>query len=290
MKIKISPEIQEVLDRHRNNQPRPNRHDAISLEDFRAYMPMHNYVFTPTRELWPAASVNARIPPKRIGTDENNKPIFMAASTWLDKNQPVEQMTWAPGEPMLIEDRLISEGGWIERKGPRIEPGSAVAAGPWLDHVHKVYPNDTDHIVKWFAHRKQRPQDKINHAILFGGLQGIGKDTLIEPVKRAVGPWNFAEVSPHILLGRFNGYLKSVILRVNEARDLGDINRFTLCDHMKAITAAPPDVLRVDEKFLREYNVPKLLRCPYHDKPYGRHIPARRRPQALCRLVRPDQG
>ena len=39
----------------------------------------------------------------------------MAASAWLDRNQPVEQMTWAPGEPMLIRDRLISEGGWIER-------------------------------------------------------------------------------------------------------------------------------------------------------------------------------
>ena len=40
--------------------------------------------------------------------------------------------------------------------------------------------------------------------------QGIGKDTLLEPVKQAVGPWNFAEVSPVQLLGRFNGFLKSV--------------------------------------------------------------------------------
>ena len=26
-----------------------------------------------------------------------------------------------------------------------------------------------------------------------GGAQGIGKDTLLEPAKHAVGPWNFAE-------------------------------------------------------------------------------------------------
>src|SRR5262249_33958606 len=89
-------------------------------------------------------------------------------------------------------------------------------------------------------------------------LQGIGKDTLIEPVKCTVGPWNVAEVSPQHLLGNFNGYVKSVILRISEARDLGDINRFSLYDHMKTLTVAPPDVLRVNEKHLRESNVPNF--------------------------------
>jgi hypothetical protein len=39
-------------------------------------------------------------------------------------------------------------------------------------------------------------QEKINHALILGGNQGVGKDTLLEPVKRAVGAWNFLEVSP----------------------------------------------------------------------------------------------
>jgi hypothetical protein len=102
----------------------------------------------------------------------------------------------------------------------------------------------------------QRPQEKINHALVFGSKkQGTGKDTLLEPVKRAIGPWNFQEVSPQQVLGRFNGFLKRVILRVNEARDLGDVNRYQFYDHMKAYTAAPPDVLRVDEKNLREHSI-----------------------------------
>jgi hypothetical protein len=49
--------------------------------------------------------------------------------------------------------------------------------------------------------------------------------------------------------------VKSVILRVNEARDLGEVNRFSFYDHTKIYTAAPPDVLRVDEKHLREHYV-----------------------------------
>jgi hypothetical protein len=230
-------------------------HAGVCLNDFYAYMPMHSYIYAPTREMWPASSVNARVPPPAKG---------IKASLWLDQRRPVEQMTWAPGSPMLISNRLISEGGWIERNGvtcfnlyrpPTIKPGNAAKANPWLDHLSKVFGDDADHLLKWLAHRVQRPADKINHALVLGGAQGIGKDTLLEPVKRAIGPWNFHEVSPQHMLGRFNGFLKSVILRVSEARDLGEIDRFQFYDHSKSYIAAPPDVLRVDEKHIREHAV-----------------------------------
>jgi len=121
--------------------------------------------------------------------------------------------------------------------------------------ARKVFGEEATHLIRYLAHRVQRPQEKINHALVLGGLQGIGKDTLLEPVKRAIGPWNFHEVSPQHMLGRFNGFLKSVILRISEARDLGDADRFKFYDHSKAYLAAPPDVLRVDEKNLREYSI-----------------------------------
>jgi len=57
------------------------------------------------------------------------------------------------------------------------------------------------------------------------------------------------------MLGRFNGFLRSVILRISEARDLGEVNRFAFYEHLKVVTAAPPDVLRVDEKNLREHYI-----------------------------------
>ena len=231
---------------------------GVTLEDFWAHMPSHSYIFAPTREFWPAASVNSRVPSVEVDGER------VKAAAWLDRNQAVEQMTWAPGKTMVMEDCLISDGGWIERAGcrtfnlyrPPIQTaGDAGQAGKWVEHVRRIYPDDADHILSWLAHRVQRPQDKINHAIVLGGSQGIGKDTLLEPVKHAIGPWNFSEVSPQQMLGRFNGFVKSVILRVSEARDLGDVDRFAFYDHMKAYTAAPPDVLRVDEKHLREYSV-----------------------------------
>jgi hypothetical protein len=232
---------------------------GVRLADFYAFMPSHNYIFQPSGETWPSSSVNSRIAPVQVG-DERRIP----ANQWLDQHRAVEQMTWAPGEPKVIRDRLISDGGWIGRpgcnvfnlyRGPSPTPGDSRKAGPWLDHVESVYPTDADHLIKWLAHRVQRPNEKINHALFMGGAQGIGKDTILEPVKAAIGPWNFAEIAPHQLLGRFNGFAKSIILRVSEACDLGDVDRFAFYDHTKTYTASPPDVLRVDEKNLREYYV-----------------------------------
>src|SRR5262249_27880648 len=91
--------------------------EAVSLDDFYAYMPQHTYIFVPIREIWVAAGVNARIAPLDDGVDEKGEPKIIKATTWLDRNKPVEQMTWAPGEPMLIRDRLIAGGGWFERPG-----------------------------------------------------------------------------------------------------------------------------------------------------------------------------
>ena len=248
-------------------KPPPALDGRVTLDDFFAYMLQANYIFAPSGELWPGSSVDARIAPISNGLNKKGEPVWIPASVWLAENRPVEQLTWAPGEQTLISDRLIVVGGWIARlgarvfnlyRGPTLMPGDPSKADPWLAHVRKVYPNDVDRIVKWLAHRKQRPHEKINHALVLGGLQGIGKDSLLEPVVRAVGPWNVAEVSPQQLLGRFNGFLKSVILRVSEARDLGEVNRFSFYDHLKAMTAAPPDVLRIDEKHLREYYIPNV--------------------------------
>jgi hypothetical protein len=249
--------------------------EGVSRKDFFAYMVDHKYIYAPTGDLWPVSSVNARIPPIPL-VDSSGTPVLykkgkqkgeqvvLTAAEWLDRHKPVEQMTWAPGKPMIIFDRLVSEGGWIDRRRvavfnryrpPLIVPGNAAEAQMWLDHIDKVYPDDAEHIIRWLAHRRQRPHEKINHALVLGGAQGIGKDTLLEGPRRAVGPWNFDEVSPQQLMGRFNGFLKSVILRVNEARDLGEVNRYAFYDHLKAYLASPPETLRCDEKNTKEYRI-----------------------------------
>jgi hypothetical protein len=229
-----------------------------TVQDFVAYRPGGSFIFIPTRDMWPANSVNASVCPVDVGAD---KPI--SAAQWIAAYRAVEQMTWAPGEPLEIKDKLIADGGWIVRPGCTVfnlyrPPIIIPQTGPvdlWLDHIRGLYGDEAEHIICWLAHRVQRPQEKINHAIVLGGAQGIGKDSFLEPVKHAIGPWNFAEVSPRQMMGRFNTFLRSIILRVSEARDLGDVDRYAFYDHMKTYTAAPPDVLRVDQKHVNEYSV-----------------------------------
>jgi hypothetical protein len=250
--------------------PQTDDDRPVSIEDFCRYLIQPNaYFFIPCRELWPGTSVNARLPriplltksgqPRR---DKNGKPISIAATKWIDENRRVEQTTWHPGLPMFIADRLAVAGGWIEKRGavsfnlyraPRIVPGDGSKATPWLDHVHKIYPDAAEHIIRWLAHHRQHPGDKVNHALVLGGDQGIGKDSMLQPIKHAVGPWNFYEISPGHLLGQFNSFARAVILRINEGRDLGNIDRFKFYDHTKIYTATPPDVLRINEKNLKEY-------------------------------------
>jgi hypothetical protein len=274
----------------------PDTGAGVNLRDFYAYMPQHNYLFAPSREPWPAISVDARIPPVAVLDPEGNpllhkkgkhkdEPVEIAASEWLDKHQPVEQLIWAPGEDMVIRGRLVSEGGWVKRRRvsvfnlylpPQLPHGDPEKADPWVEHGKKIYPEEHEHIFRWLAHRVQHPAAKINHALVLGGEQGIGKDTLLEPVKRTIGPWNFREASPSQVMGRFNGFLKAVILRISEARDLGETDRYKFYDHMKAYTAAPPDVLRCDEKNLREHAIINCCGVIYttNYKAEGLYLPA----------------
>jgi hypothetical protein len=116
-----------------------------TLADFRAYAPARVCIYMPCKELWPNASVDARLPPQPLldetGTPVRNakgKVIMISASKWLEQNQSVEQMTWAPGLPELIEGRLVVDGGWIDQpkatclniyRPPRITLGDANQAG-----------------------------------------------------------------------------------------------------------------------------------------------------------------
>jgi hypothetical protein len=229
-----------------------------SLDEFRAFLPEHKYIYIPTRELWPGASVDSIIPSMDSG---------LKATMWLKQNRAVEQMTWAPGEEMLIKDRLVAEGGWFAKPGATcfnnyrrptiVQHGDARKAKLWLDHVHKVFnDDDAEHCIKWFAHRVQRPGEKINHILVLGSDDhGIGKDAMMVPVSEAIGPWNYDCINPKQAMGDFNPFFKRVMLVICEAKDLGDVNRYQFYDHLKGYAATPPDVIKINEKHVSQYNI-----------------------------------
>jgi hypothetical protein len=241
-----------------------DKHD-LTVDDFYAFPPKNAFIFAPAGEFWPRDAVDLRTKFVFIGKDDKGEDVLMPASVWLDRKKTVEQITWAPGEPQAIAHRLISEGGWSKQQGchvfnlyrpPQRKAGDRRKASPWLRHlIHTYGKEQARHIIGFLAHRIQRPQEKINHGLVLAGEQGIGKDTLLEPVKYGVGPWNFKDITPKPLLGRFNPFVKAVVLRISEARDLGEVSRYDFYEHTKVYLAAPPDVLMCDEKNIREHPI-----------------------------------
>jgi hypothetical protein len=70
------------------------------LLEFYAHMPSHQYLFAATRELWPGASVNGRVP--WVKCTVNGKPRTVSPTRWLDKRRAVVQLAWHPAEPQII--------------------------------------------------------------------------------------------------------------------------------------------------------------------------------------------
>ena len=233
---------------------------ASTIDDFRAYnadTQLHLHAVPRIlaglkRQRAPAAHAGAH--QERPAEAQERQARHHPRQQWLDQNQPVEQMTWCPGLPMLIRDRLVVDGGWIERKGvtcfnlyrpPRIELGDATKPGPGSTTcARSSCPGDAAHIINWLAHRVQQPQREDQPCSGAGRSAGSARTRVGSRSKHAVGPWNFHEVSPGTLLGRFNGFAKSVILRVNEARDLGDVERSTALASTITPKSTPPPARR----------------------------------------------
>jgi hypothetical protein len=225
--------------------------------------------------MWPNASVDDRLPPMPL-LDANGNPVknasgkvvMIKATERLAKERSVEALTWDPGKPEVIPGYVVVAGGYIEKLGantynyyrppPDIQLGDPAQAAFWVDHWKLLYPNDADYIISWLACRVQHPGVKINHALFLGGAPKIGKDTLLEAVVRTVGEWNFLNIKLNHLIGRNNEFLKSMIVRLSEVRDVGEhgaADLYRLNDHMKDMLATPPETLRINEKYINEYYI-----------------------------------
>ena len=157
-----------------------------------------------------------------------------------------------------------------------------------------LYPEDGDDIINWLAHRVQRPGQKIKPRLGARRWPRNRQGHVLQPVKLAVGPWNFQEISPTNLMDAYNPFVKAVVLRMNEAHDLGEserANRYALYERVKiyAASAARRAALR------RQVHSPALrAECAradhHHQSQNGWRLSAERRPPASGGLVELHQG
>ena len=131
-------------------------------------------------------------------------------------------------------------------------------------------PTKTVTSFTWLAHRVQRPQEKRQPRTRSRWLIKASERHAPGASQICRRPWNLAEVSPSRFSAVSTAFSNLVILRVNEARDLGELRPVQLLRPYESLIAAPPDTLRVDEKTRAGILHSKLLRRHYHDQPQER--------------------
>lgn len=192
----------------------------------------------------------------------------------VENDQFVEGSTRMPNAERIVRDKFQDGRGIVAAAGrrlfntytphPPIPPeGNPAKAGPWSDLVEKLFPDrrETEYFYDWLAFLKQHPEIKCNVGVVLSGQQGIGKDTILTPVKRALGVTNVTGITPDMLFSDYKTFLETDLLVVDEARpSKDDYHATSLYGILKPLIAAPPDTLPVNEKFKSLRHVPNLLR------------------------------
>lgn len=180
----------------------------------------------------------------------------------VDLGTVVATSTWWPGKPQLIADTIFTNDGPIPSVGDqafntyrppnRNNLRDDKNADMWIEHVKRLYPNpdEHEHFFDWAAHAIQAPHTKPGHGVVLAGRQGIGKDTMLHPIRVGVGECNVSEISPDDINSSFNPYVRSVLLIINEVRpQKEDHHASNFYNMLKVYLCGPPLVLPMNLKF-----------------------------------------
>ena len=166
-------------------------------------------------------------------------------------------ITYAAGESVIVaRDGDLYGNRWRDAR-PAVGSGDVT---PWLEHCKTLVPNadELEHIFDVMAFKVQHPETKINHAVLHGGDQGSGKDTMWAPFIWAVCGEHLKNrglLDNDTMSSQFGYALESEILILNELKEPDAKERRALANKLKPIIAAPPEMLTVNRKGLHPYQM-----------------------------------
>jgi hypothetical protein len=167
-------------------------------------------------------------------------------------------ITYAAGDSVLCSrDGDVYGNRWRNARPSNLAAGNITA---WLDHARALVPDERElnHIFDVMAFKVQNPKIKINHAILHGGDEGCGKDTLYAPFLWAVcGPnaKNRGIMDNDSISSQWGYQLESEVLIINELKEPDAAARRALANKLKPIIAAPPEMLPINRKGLHPYDM-----------------------------------
>lgn len=169
-------------------------------------------------------------------------------------------ITYAAGESVLVaRDGDVYGNRWRDAR-PVVDKRGLASVTPWLEHCAALVPDasEREHLFNVMAYKVQHPEVKINHAVLHGGDQGCGKDTMWAPFIWAIcgpGMKNRGLLDNDTLNSQWGYQLESEILIINELKEPEARERRALANKLKPIIAAPPEMLPINRKGLHPYDM-----------------------------------
>jgi hypothetical protein len=264
---------QQIKDAREYNDKEENK--KPQLEEFIYCTSQDIYVDRLTGTQMGPKGVDSSILKEHWETQENEKGEIKGVKPSLTIADPgkglvVQSLAWWPGKPEILSN--TTAGGlkmahgrrafntYIEHRHPP-KPQSA-SHELWVNHVKLLYPEPAvhNHFFDWAAACLRDPSRKINHCVMMSGFQGVGKDTILAPLRAATGD-NTTAIGPEQLVQPYNGYMKCVLLTINELRSADtNFKASNLYESMKTLLAAPPDELEINDKYTKKITAKNVCR------------------------------
>lgn len=159
----------------------------------------------------------------------------------------VDAVDYWPGKECYFWDRGLNHFNLWNHEIDQQAPGDVAL---WIGHFLTMgfSPEGIDHALDWMACTLQRPDLKINHILVLGGREGIGKDFLLEPLRQALGEHS-KSIEGEDLASDFNEHLlRTKHLHINELEAANRFDRVLLTKKLKPLASSPPDRLSVNAK------------------------------------------
>ena len=134
----------------------------------------------------------------------------------------------------------------------------------WTLFCH-IFPDEQarDRILDWMAFILQHPEIKINYALVIGGGERIGKDTIFLPLLHGVGFKNMINIQAEALDEKYaDHFVGKKLVVIQEIYQATFKDSTTVENKLKNYLASPPDVLdlrRLGEKNTQQMNLIQLL-------------------------------
>jgi hypothetical protein len=191
--------------------------------------------------------------------NDNRKSAWAQFMEQGDQRRSVRSVTYRPGVGRFYTE---AEGECVNiwKAPPPIAPGvvSDSDIAPWLDHMAYLIDRPAERAIlfDWMAYLIQHQDQKPNWGVLVGGAHGIGKSTMLAPVREALGYINCREIGPVDLASGYTGWLAETKLFVVE--EMHTFERKETMQRLKGFLADPPHTLQINPKFGKQFEIPNL--------------------------------